>query len=86
MRPPAATSPNDRLRLDKWLWAARFYKTRALAVEAIEKHRVRLNGAHTKPSREVHAGDELEIAQGPVLRTVRRFGGYPESLLTRKPV
>ncbi len=74
MRPPAATSPNDRLRLDKWLWAARFYKTRALAVEAIEKHRVRLNGAHTKPSREVHAGDELEIAQGPVLRTVRVLG------------
>lgn len=74
MRPPAAASPNDRLRLDKWLWAARFYKTRALAVEAIEKHRVRLNGAHTKPSREVHAGDELEIAQGPVLRTVRVLG------------
>ena len=62
------------LRIDKWLWAARFFKTRALAVEAIEKHRVRLNGAHTKPSKEVHAGDELEIAQGPVLRTVRVLG------------
>jgi ribosome-associated heat shock protein Hsp15 len=63
-----------RLRLDKWLWAARFFKTRALAVEAIEKHRVRVNGAHTKPAREVRAGDELEIAQGPVLRTVSVLG------------
>ncbi|HEX5390488.1 MAG TPA: RNA-binding S4 domain-containing protein [Burkholderiaceae bacterium] len=69
-----AADPDARLRLDKWLWAARFFKTRALAVEAIEKHRVRLNGAHTKPSKEVHAGDELEIAQGPVLRTVRVLG------------
>ena len=70
-----AADPDARLRLDKWLWAARFFKTRALAVEAIEKHRVRLNGAHTKPSKEVHTGDELEIAQGPVLRTVRVLGG-----------
>ncbi|MDP3521864.1 MAG: RNA-binding S4 domain-containing protein [Hydrogenophaga sp.] len=70
----AAPDPGARLRLDKWLWAARFFKTRALAVEAIEKHRVRVNGAHTKPAREVRAGDELEIAQGPVLRTVRVLG------------
>lgn len=69
----AAPSP-DRLRLDKWLWAARFFKTRALAVEAIDKHRVRVNGAHSKPAREVRAGDELEIAQGPVLRTVKVLG------------
>ncbi len=69
-----ATTTRERLRLDKWLWAARFFKTRALAVEAIEKHRVRVNGAHTKPAREVRAGDELEIAQGPVLRTVTVLG------------
>ena len=71
------TTPNlspDRLRLDKWLWAARFFKTRALAVEAIDKHRVRVNGAHVKPARELRAGDELEIAQGPVLRTVKVLG------------
>ncbi|MFC7411081.1 MULTISPECIES: RNA-binding S4 domain-containing protein [Hydrogenophaga] len=74
MNPPAHPPSTERLRLDKWLWAARFFKTRALAVEAIEKHRVRLNGAHTKPSREVHADDELEIAQGPVLRTVKVLG------------
>lgn len=68
------TPTTERLRLDKWLWAARFFKTRALAVEAIDKHRVRVNGTHTKPAREVRAGDELEIAQGPVLRTVKVLG------------
>jgi ribosome-associated heat shock protein Hsp15 len=68
-------APTDvRLRLDKWLWAARFFKTRALAVEAIEKHRVRVNGDHTKPARELRVGDELAIAQGPVLRSVRVLG------------
>lgn len=71
---PTPAPANERLRLDKWLWAARFFKTRALAVEAIDKHRVRVNGTHTKPAREVRAGDELEIAQGPVLRTVRVLG------------
>lgn len=72
--PSSSSAASERLRLDKWLWAARFFKTRALAVEAIEKHRVRVNGAHTKPSREVQAGDELDIAQGPVQRTVRVLG------------
>lgn len=73
-RTEPAEPANARLRLDKWLWAARFFKTRALAVEAIDKHRVRINGAHAKPAREVRAGDELEIAQGPVWRTVTVLG------------
>ena len=42
----------DKLRIDKWLWAARFYKTRSLAVEEIDKGRVRLNDVEAKPSRE----------------------------------
>jgi ribosome-associated heat shock protein Hsp15 len=54
-------TPNDRLRLDKWLWAARFFKTRALAVEAVERHRVTVNGAPAKPGREVHIGDNLRM-------------------------
>lgn len=74
MSPPAQPTSLERLRLDKWLWAARFFKTRALAVEAIEKHRVRVNGATTKPARDLRVGDELEIAQGPVLRTVKVLG------------
>jgi ribosome-associated heat shock protein Hsp15 len=48
-------------RIDKWLWAARFYKTRALAARACELGRVRSNGALAKPAREVHAGDKLNI-------------------------
>lgn len=68
--PPDHPASTERLRLDKWLWAARFFKTRALAVEAIEKHRVRVNGQPVKPAREVRIGDELEVAQGPVLKTV----------------
>lgn len=74
MSPSVHAPSNERLRLDKWLWAARFFKTRALAVEAIEKHRVRVNGAPTKPARDLRVGDELEIAQGPVLRTVKVLG------------
>ena len=55
------TAVLDRVRLDKWLWAARFFKTRALAVVACERSRVRLNGAITKPGKEVQIGDWLLI-------------------------
>lgn len=48
-------------RIDKWLWAARFYKTRALAAKACDLGRVRLNGALAKPAREVKVGDRLNI-------------------------
>lgn len=51
------------VRLDKWLWAARFFKTRALAVEAIGKNRVEVNGQAAKASREVRVGDELTIRE-----------------------
>ena len=63
-------APADKVRLDKWLWAARFYKTRSLASEAIDKGRVRLNGQPTKPARELKPGDTLELRNGPALRTV----------------
>lgn len=52
------------VRIDKWLWAARFFKTRTIAQEAVELGRVRLNGSRIKPSRDVKAGDKLEITRG----------------------
>jgi ribosome-associated heat shock protein Hsp15 len=52
------------MRLDKWLWAARFYKTRALAVEAIDKGRVQVNGQAAKRSRTLRVGDRVALRQG----------------------
>lgn len=52
---------NDKVRLDKWLWAARFYKTRGLAQDAIEAGHVRLNGERPKPARTVKPGDHIEL-------------------------
>ncbi len=54
----------ERMRLDKWLWAARFFKTRSLAAQAVEGGRVRLNDLRVKPAKEVHVGDELAIHIG----------------------
>jgi len=60
----------EKIRIDKWLWAARFYKTRTLATEEIGKGRVQVNGHDVKPAREVHAGEQITLRQGPVVRTV----------------
>ena len=68
------SAPLPRLRVDKWLWAARFYKTRSLAVEALEKKRVLVNDAMVKPSKEVHAGDVLTVTQGDTTRTITVLG------------
>ena len=59
-----------RVRLDKWLWAARFYKTRALAAEEIAKGRVEVNGQAAKASREVREGDVIAIRHAQQPRTV----------------
>jgi ribosome-associated heat shock protein Hsp15 len=64
----------DALRIDKWLWAARFYKTRSLAVEEISKGRVLVADQPVKPAREVHPGDQITLRQGPVVRTVIVLG------------
>lgn len=58
------------MRLDKWLWCARFYKTRSLAVEEISKGRVQVNDQNAKPARELHLGDTVALRQGVVARTV----------------
>ena len=57
-------------RLDKWLWAARFYKTRSLSADEIGKGRVDVNGQAAKASRELRVGDTIDLRQGPVVRTL----------------
>jgi ribosome-associated heat shock protein Hsp15 len=76
-----------RLRIDKWLWAARFFKTRALASEAVEGGRVHVNGLRVKPAKEVKPGDSLQIEAGEQRWTVivrginARRGPAPEARL-----
>ncbi len=54
----------ERMRIDKWLWVARFFKTRSLAAAAISGHKIKCNGEHVKPARELKPGDTLEITLG----------------------
>ena len=61
----------ERLRIDKWLWAARFYKTRSLAADAIVAGKVHLNDEHAKRAKPVQVGDVIRIRSGPHETTVR---------------
>ena len=63
-------NPLDSLRIDKWLWCARFFKTRSLAADEISKNRVTINGQVAKASREVRCGDSVTFRQGAAPRTV----------------
>lgn len=77
-----------RVRLDKWLWAARFYKTRTLAARAVDAGAVRLDGERTKPAKEIRVDDILEIRHGAqtwtvrvrLLSDVRRSAGIAQTL------
>jgi len=73
-KPAPEPAAGTRARLDKWLWAARFFKTRGLAVDEIGKGRVSVNGQAAKASRELHVGDRVELRQGQVPRTVLVLG------------
>lgn len=64
------TDPSPSMRIDKWLWCARFYKTRAIAVEAIHKGHVKVNGAVVKPAKEVRVQDTVVLLQAQTPRTV----------------
>lgn len=68
-KPNSPNSPSG-VRLDKWLWAARFFKTRSLAAEEIHKGRVSVNGSTAKAAREVCVGDTIALRQGNMPKTV----------------
>jgi ribosome-associated heat shock protein Hsp15 len=65
---------SDSVRIDKWLWAARFFKTRTLASDAVKGGRVHLDGQRVKASKDVHSGDRLEITIGQARRAVVVLG------------
>jgi ribosome-associated heat shock protein Hsp15 len=60
----------DQVRLDKWLWAARFFKTRALAAAAVTSGKVQVGDSRAKPARPTHVGDEISVRRGPETVTV----------------
>jgi ribosome-associated heat shock protein Hsp15 len=71
---------NTEIRLDKWLWAARFFKTRSLAAEAVAGGKIRINDDRAKPSRVVRLGDKLAVRRGPyewvvIVKDVSRLRG-----------
>jgi ribosome-associated heat shock protein Hsp15 len=84
-RPANLTFMTDEVRIDKWLWAARFFKTRSLAQQAVRGGHVALNGRACKPSRTVAVGDELRVTRGETVFEIRidglneRRGPAPEA-------
>ncbi len=92
-------SPLERVRLDKWLWAARFFKTRGLSVKAIEGGKVRVNGDRAKPAKEVRIGMEIRVnthvertvivrrlldVRRPAVEAVTLYEETPESVVRRE--
>jgi ribosome-associated heat shock protein Hsp15 len=79
---------NESVRLDKWLWAARFFKTRTLATDAVDRGKIRLNGDRVKPARGVKPGDKIDVDNGATeweivvveLSDVRRAASLAQAL------
>jgi ribosome-associated heat shock protein Hsp15 len=79
---------NESVRIDKWLWAARFFKTRSMATDAVDNGKVRLNGDRVKPARGVKPGDRVEVDNGSTewevmvkeLSDVRRAANFAQAL------
>lgn len=65
MNHDASTETVSKVRIDKWLWAARFFKTRSMATDAINKNRVQVDGQSVKPSRQIQSGEMLSIEKPP---------------------
>ena len=73
------------MRIDKWLWSVRFYKTRALATAACKGGKVKLNDEAAKPSKELKNGDEISFRSGPITRIIR-VEGFPANRVSAKLV
>jgi len=71
---PAESAAAGRVRIDKWLWAARFFKTRSLAAEAIAAGKVEVNDERAKPAKLIQLGDSITVRQGPYLHVVHVRG------------
>ena len=69
-----AETEGRHIRIDKWLWAARFFKTRSLAAEAVAGGKVKVNGERVKPAKAIRLDDELSIRVGPYEHVVRVLG------------
>jgi len=84
---------NDSVRIDKWLWAARFFKTRSMATDAVDSGRIKLNGDKVKPARGVKPGDRVEVDNGSTewevmvkeLSDVRRAASFAQALYEETP-
>ena len=73
------SSSADRVRIDKWLWAARFFKTRSLAAEAIAAGKVEVNEERVKPAKLIQLGDAISVRLGPYLHVVHVRGMSEDS-------
>lgn len=62
---------DNKIRIDKWLWAVRIFKTRSIAAEEVSKHHVLVNGQTIKPSRLICAGEEIDVRKPPIIRTYK---------------
>ena len=84
---------SESVRLDKWLWAARFFKTRSMATDAVDSGRIKLNGDKVKPARGVKPGDRVDVDNGSTewevvvkeLSDVRRAASFAQALYEETP-
>jgi ribosome-associated heat shock protein Hsp15 len=75
----------DLIRMDKWLWAVRIYKTRSIASEECKKGKVMINGISVKPSREVKIGETIQVRMSPITRSYKVLN-LPENRVSAKLV
>jgi ribosome-associated heat shock protein Hsp15 len=66
-----SSGAESKVRLDKWLWAARFFKTRSLAAEAVETGKIEVNGERAKRAKQLQAGDTVRLRLGPYVHVIR---------------